>query len=188
MVTLAGCAATPTTFNAATHTAFDPASATFNHAWKAHQDGDYHTAIDHYLKCARQEKNPACMNNMGYMFEHGQIPSSHPMETAIKWYTQAANYGHPVAVNNLRAHSQPAPSSGIAPQQQANNGGDTGAFLAFLALSFLSGMNQGGPVYVPQPAPQQTYQPPKPSKFELKETINCTSMTVSPDFVSTHCR
>lgn len=83
--------------------------------------GNLQAAYNVWKACADQG-DPYCINNIGTMYENGQMNTGPDVNQAIAYYSLAARYGLPVAQQNLMRLGQQVPSADLAAvvaQQQA---------------------------------------------------------------------
>lgn len=105
-------------------------------------------------KCADETKNPVCINNVGYAFyRNGE------KENAKSWFTLAARYGEPTAINNLSRNGWPIPEPDLLRQQQEAKNSDNAASALLLLLGGFNAYQQGkaaGYQSIPTPTPTPT--------------------------------
>lgn len=121
--------------------------------------GDLNTAEAHF-NAGVQQGDPAAYNNLGVVAER----RGH-MEAAVTYYTLAARYAVPIAIQNLARLGKPIPAPDLANAQaarQASNAAGTAATLQILQS------------IQPRPAPAP------------RAPVNCTSRRVG-NTVQTDC-
>lgn len=92
---------------------FNPSQSGIN----ALNAGNYQQAYNTFLQCA-QAGDPFCINNIGAMYENGQMQGGRNVAEAIQYYALAARYGIPVAQQNLSRLGQPIPPADLQYQYQ----------------------------------------------------------------------
>lgn len=83
--------------------------------------GNMQAAYNVWKACA-DHGDPYCINNIGTMYENGQMNTGPDFNQAIAYYSLAARYGLPIAQQNLMRLGQQIPSADLAAvvaQQQA---------------------------------------------------------------------
>jgi hypothetical protein len=74
----------------------------------AMQRSDVAGAVRSYEACVQKDEDPICMYMLGLIADY-----SEQRDSAIKWYTAAARYGHTGAVKGLVELEQPVPATDL---------------------------------------------------------------------------
>lgn len=76
-----------------------PAHADFMEGWRAHQRGEFATALRHWTKLAK-DGDPIAQYNVGVMYDEG-TGVSRDAAKVVAWWSKAADQGHQMAQHNL---------------------------------------------------------------------------------------
>lgn len=144
------------------------------HGLNLRNAGSFQAAYDVWKSCADQG-DPYCINNIGTMYENGQMQGGQNLTVAVAYYNLAARYGLPIAQQNLMRLGQTVPSAdlaAIAAQQQANQqaqqaqNNQWAAQLGSIIGCAAAGGNCAGSTPSPASAPRKQ-QAPQPAAIKI---------------------